>query len=112
MVPMGLSMKFWTPLIYGWSFERDPATSNYMYGTVPYYVVEHYSLMKFYLKKSASSLFKKPLNKIKTSFLSFTQNFPKTYTACIAAAATIGYFVGIGIAWSVASAILKFMRIF
>nr|UYL95323.1 MAG: hypothetical protein [Baoding Fusar tick virus 1] len=105
-------MSFLKALLHGWTLETDPATGNYIFGSVPYYTVQSYDLMKFYLYKKPKTFVKKAGGIIYRSAVRFADRFPKIALACTAAVATVGYFVGVGVAWSVAAAILRFIKVF
>jgi hypothetical protein len=105
-------MNIKTILLYGWTLEKDPATGQYIFGSVPYYITKHYDTMRFYLMKKTPGLLKKSVNFARSWFRSWTSNHPKITLFFTAAAATVGYFVGVGIAWSLAVAILRFIRVF
>jgi len=105
-------MKFYNILFHGWSLEKDPVTGHYVYGSVPRLLLDSYSLCKFYTKSVW-----KGSTKMITSRLSYAWNFmskshPRITLAITAAAATVGYFVGVGLAWSIAFKILKWINLF
>ncbi|WAK72334.1 MAG: hypothetical protein [Fusariviridae sp.] len=104
-------MNFWSIIRYGWTFEKDPITSNYIYGSVPYHFLESLDLMRFYLYKKPKLMLSRFSRSVAGHINAFSKKFPKVTLALVGAAASIGYFVGVGIAWSVAFKILRFIKV-
>lgn len=108
-------MSFYTWLSYKLSLERDDITGDFIYGSFARSSLDHYRTMqKWFLggKKKAGKAIKKSTRWLSVSAKSFSQRFPKTTLAITAAAATVGYIVCVGIAWSLAFKILKLIRLF
>lgn len=108
-------MSFYTWLSYKLSLERDDITGDFVYGSFARSSLDHYRTMqKWFLinKKKAKKAFKSSFSWLSNSAKSFSRKFPKTALAVTAAAATVGYIVCMGIAWSVAFKILKLIRLF
>jgi len=111
MVHLGLSMSFYKMLLYGWTLEKDPVTDQYIYGSVPRFLSDCKSRSLAFAKSKIPKALRKTKSFFSRLHSNFANNFPRTYLACVAAAATIGYFVGVSIAWGIAFKVLKFLRI-
>nr|UYL95322.1 MAG: hypothetical protein [Zhangzhou Fusar tick virus 1] len=102
-------------LLHGWTLERDPITGKFIYGSVPRMMLDTWSEMKFWSKKTvneAAKLVRRSKGAFVRSIKSFSQSHPRIALSLTAAAATIGYFVGVGVAWAVALKVLRLLRIF
>jgi len=104
-------MSFYKMLLYGWTLEKDSVTGQYIYGSVPRFLLDCGTSVYSFTKSRIPKAFKKTKSFLRRQHSNFANNFPRTYLACVAAAATIGYFVGVGIAWGIAFKVLKFLRI-
>jgi hypothetical protein len=99
-------------LLHGWTLERDPVTDEYIFGSVPHLVLKHWNLCTSYTRRKVL----RPLNRIKNAVVrrgrSFATNHPYIMMAFTGAAATVGYFMFVGVAWTIAFKALKWMRVF
>lgn len=105
-------MKWYTPLINGWSMDRDEATGEYTFGTIPHYLAKGYNLARYYIQKEVPSKLSSVFTKLKKAHSAFKRNVPALYWACASAAAFVGYFVAAGFAWGIASKILRLFKFF
>lgn len=108
-------MKFYTWLNSKLSLERDEITGDFIYGTFARSSLDHYRTMqKWFIvtKRRSSKAIKKSAHWLSSSFTTLSKKFPKATLAVTVAAATVGYIVCMGIAWSVAFKILKMIRLF
>lgn len=105
-------MKWYTPLIAGWTWERDDATGNYSYGTVPYYFQEGLALARFYLLKKPTSFVRKSVSMVKKGYSHFRKNYKYANLVLTSAAALVSYFVLVGVTWNIAFKILKWFKFF
>lgn len=111
MVLMDFPIKVYKLMRYGWTLEKDPATGSYIYGSIPRSVLDNTELCKSYLKKCRVSMMKTVSN-IQKSFRSLCNRYPRIAMSCTVAAATVVYFIGVGIAWSIAIKVLRLLRLF
>lgn len=115
MVYLGFPINIIKTLRHGWTLERDEATGMYVYGSVPRLVYDTYSEMKKWSKLSfwkASNLASTAKSRLAKTWRWFSHQHPRITFALTAAAATVGYFVGIGVAWAVALKVLRWINIF
>jgi len=108
-------MKFYTWLSYKLSLEKDDITGDFVYGSFARSSLDFYRTMQKWLiikKKRTGKSMKNSMNWLSSSLRKFSATFPKTALAITAAAATVGYIVCVGIAWSIAFKILKMIRLF
>jgi hypothetical protein len=103
---------WYTILLNGWSLEKDEVTGLYSYGTIPRAMFDSYHTVKHLLRKKVVPSVVKLPQYFSKMWAKFSCNYPKTAFTCAAAAATVGYFVGIGIAWGIAFKILKWIKFF
>jgi len=99
-------------LFHGWSLEKDPLTGTYVYGTIPRLLLDNYDLCRSYAKTTWNKTFKKVPRAFSNAWKFMSTKHPRITLAITAAAATVGYFVGIGVAWSIAFKILRWIKLF
>lgn len=112
MVYLGISMNWYTLLKNGWSLDRDEVTGLYSYGTIPRAVFDSYTLVKSIISRKAYNPVRRALSTFPKIWRSLRRNHPYVAYAITSAAAVVGYFVTMGIAWSLAFKILKWIGVF
>jgi hypothetical protein len=105
-------MNWYTLLKNGWSLDRDEVTGLYSYGTIPRAVFDSYTLVKSIISRKAYPRIRRACGVIPKGWKTLRRSHPYVAYAITSAAAVVGYFVTMGIAWSFAFKILKWIKVF
>jgi len=111
MVYMGVPIKIYKLLRHGWTLEKDDATGQYIYGSIPRATLDAYDLCKSYVRKTPG-YFAKAKSWVVSKSKTLANRYPTTALWATGVAASVAYMFGVSVVWALCFKFLKFLRLF
>lgn len=115
MVYMDFPIKIYKLIRYGWTLEKDSATGQYIYGSIPRATLDAYGTCKMYLKLAMAktpSYYSKCKSWVNSKVKVFHNKHPVLSLWIYGVAASVAYMFGVSVVWALCFKLLKFLRLF